>query len=701
MNQPSNSLRSKHQTEFSESEIDWPCDESATSFSISNYHENNCLEDENDQVKNENGKVENENDKVENENDKIENYVVPNRKPTIENDMSCASRPTSLFASQLTVNAPCPEFSISPADSLSKASSSEIAAESSNVDVVQLRSPTSLSVNYNPSGSSGNFLSNYTSVLAPSYSFTSLQQGNSLASSINDLTVEAEQLERAIRHNDIRFVQRMLELHHTKFPVNLNNSIFDKSSHGSRLSNFGISQPDISKSQTNLDAVSSNERKESSSTIEPGGESPSIFTNSLHLAIENNAYDVVVLLLKYGIDPNEPGVNPDGIDSWRRSSHASDESAPLQNNNDNKLTINNLLLINSSSREPLIPSSYRSTNSPNLLSPISGTSHFNTNLNINNANQPMNVPSIYFALNSSPSSVNSDLSSIGRYSTPTKMIHIRSDLDSNLKIVHVNQNGNSISYEDEYTRENLYSLAPIFLAVTLNNAPIVRELIHYGANVNVCDRHQVTPLHLILCQQHISRSCLTLLIQNGAKVTWKNLHGIAPYHFTDNKNEIIQLQKCIIDNAFAQIVPQQSSVSNSFISSNNINNVNNNNNNNNSTTLTPVYSFGNEEVISTSYFGHGKDTKDPTAQSSNYKGNTASGIIKKFQSKGKDKSKKELYICLDNTSRVSADGPTNNSFSGSVQSDVESSGACKKSIAGDSIAHSLGPQDDDSPIVSH
>lgn len=685
MNQPSNSLRSKHQTEFSEREIDWPCDSSATSFSISNYHENNCcLQDENHEN---------------HENDQVENCILPTQKPTIENEMSCASRPTSLFTSQLTVNAPCPEFSISPADSLSKASSSENAVESSKIDIVQLRSPTSLSVNYNPSGNSGNFLSNYNSVLAPSYSFTSLQQGNSLASSINDLTVEAEQLERAIRHNDIRFVQRMLELHHTKFPVNLNNSIFDKSSHGSRLSNFGISQPDISKSQTNLDAVSSHERKESSSTIEPGRESPSIFTNALHLAIENNAYDVVVLLLKYGIDPNEPGVNPDGIDSWRRSSHASDESAPLQNNNDNRLTINNLLLINSSSREPLIPSSsYRSTNSPNLLSPISGTSHFNTNLNMNNANQPMNVPSIYFALNSSPSSINSDLSSIGRYSTPTKMIHVRSDLDSSLKIVHVNQNGNPISYEDEYTRENLYSLAPIFLAVTSNYAPIVRELINYGANVNVCDRHQVTPLHLILCQQHISRSCLTLLIQNGAKVTWKNVQGIAPYHFTDNKNEMIQLQKCIIDNAFAQIVPQQSSVSNSFISSNNINNVNNNNNNNNSTTLTPVYSFGNEEVSSTSYFGHGKDS---AAQSSNYKGNTASGIIKKFQSKGKDKNKKELYICLDNTSRISADGPTNNSFSGSVQSDVESSGACKKSIAGDSIAHSLGPQDDDSPIVSH
>ena len=241
------------------------------------------------------------------------------------------------------------------------------------------------------------------------------------------------------------------------------------------------------------------DRRESASTDERGGESPSIFTNSLHLAIENNSYDVALLLLRSGIDANEAGVQPYNIDTWRRSSHASsDEScAPISATpHTDRLTINNINLINSQSREPLIRTpSIRSANSPMLLSPMAGPSHLSaaggqgggSSLNLNTG-----YNSIYFALNSSPSSINSELSSIGRFSTPIKVIRVRTDMWPNLKVVHMGTDGSAVTYDEEYTRENLYSLPPIFLCVALNNSAILRELIKYGANVNAVDRYVIT-----------------------------------------------------------------------------------------------------------------------------------------------------------------------------------------------------------------
>ena len=239
--------------------------------------------------------------------------------------------------------------------------------------------------------------------------------------------------------------------------------------------------------------TSEGERRESGSTEERGGESPSIFINCLHLAIENNSFDVILLLLRSGIDPNEAGVQPYSMENWRRSSHASSESscAPINaGTNADRLTINNVNLMYSSSREPLIRTpSIRSAISPMLLSPMAGPSHLsnagaNSSLNINTGHN-----SIYFALNSSPSSINSELSSVGRFSTPTKVIRVRADMWPNLKVVHMATDGNGVTYDEEYTRENLYSLPPIFLCVSLNNSAILRELIKFGANVNTVDRY--------------------------------------------------------------------------------------------------------------------------------------------------------------------------------------------------------------------
>lgn len=156
------------------------------------------------------------------------------------------------------------------------------------------------------------------------------------------------------------------------------------------------------------------------------------------------------------------------------------------------------------------------------------------------------------SINSEPYNFNSRRSS----TKSAKIIQIRSEISKDRKTVHVCSDGTHITYDEEYNREKLFTLPPIFLAVALNNSVILRELISYGADVNLMDGHGVTPLHLCLCQQHISRACLRLLIHSGAKLRTKNNQNVAPIDLVDYpfSHEVIQMQKTIIDESFEQLL---------------------------------------------------------------------------------------------------------------------------------------------------
>ncbi|KAK7508609.1 hypothetical protein BaRGS_00000175, partial [Batillaria attramentaria] len=143
---------------------------------------------------------------------------------------------------------------------------------------------------------------------------------SSTSSSIFDLSAECDQLERAIRDNDVQTVKKFLQIHHGKFPVDLAASFLDKSSCDSRRHSHVSQDVEILllKSQTLIESLG---RKESVATE---SDVPYIFRTSLHLAVQHSAYDVLKLLLKFGVDPNEPSghVNfgPPGSRSRRASS---------------------------------------------------------------------------------------------------------------------------------------------------------------------------------------------------------------------------------------------------------------------------------------------------------------------------------------------------------------------------------------------
>jgi hypothetical protein len=321
------------------------------------------------------------------------------------------------------------------------------------------------------------------------------------------------------------------------------------------------------------------------------------------------------------------------------------------------------------------------------------------------------------------------MSSIGRFSTPTKVIRLRADMWPNHKVVHFATDGNPVTYDEEYTRENLYSLPPIFLCVALNNCSILRELIKYGANVNISDRYGTTPLHICLCQEHISRSCLQLLIQNGAKLYYKNKQSIAPFHLVNNdiSEQLQKLQSNLISIAFKQIVPKQSipnnniNINNTIINSNNNTNNSNSNNNlittNNIISSPRVYSITNDNDICSTSSGNNNSNHAPICATNNSKicsdiktntNNISSGIKKKLKISSKNNNilhkQKDVYICFDKVSVKSSDGQTtHDSIHDSIQSELfgGSQNDYKRSIAGDSIAQSFAPQEEDIAFVSY
>ncbi|KAL1439329.1 hypothetical protein MTO96_010350 [Rhipicephalus appendiculatus] len=309
---------------------------------------------------------------------------------------------------------------------------------------------------------------------ASCHSLTAATTGSSLGSSINDLTLEAEQLERAIRANDVATTRRLLELHHGRFSVNLHGSLLDKSSAGSASQDMEIL---LRKSQTLIDRFG---RGDSVSTdLEPV---PAVFASALHLAVEHQALDVVGLLLKYGVEPNEAGVP---LGSLRRgSSAASEASGSLR----------------------------RATLSPRAA-----------------GHSPDQAPSPELRRR--------------------KYVPLRPELAASLRVVRHSPDGREITFEEEYTRDFLYSLPPLFLAAALGRTAAARLLLKYGATASPRDKNGVTPLHLAACQPQPSWPCLRLLLEAGARIHVASLRGATPCDLAETDLSAVQIS--LIETAFS------------------------------------------------------------------------------------------------------------------------------------------------------
>lgn len=111
------------------------------------------------------------------------------------------------------------------------------------------------------------------------------------------------------------------------------------------------------------------------------------------------------------------------------------------------------------------------------------------------------------------------------------------------------------TYDEFYTREVLYVLPPLFLAVINGNVQTVKELIRFGASVNTTDANGCTVLHLLLCQHRINQSLLNLLLGNGARLSATNFAGVAPIDLAlEKSSELIGLQRKMVKTAFSGLI---------------------------------------------------------------------------------------------------------------------------------------------------
>lgn len=316
------------------------------------------------------------------------------------------------------------------------------------------------------------------------------RRASSLASSIFDLTFESDQLERGLRNNDVIMVQKILQLHHGKFPVYLHGSFLDKSSCDSRsrrLSHTSHVSQDVEillrKSQTLIDRF---DRRESVTTE---ADIPTIFRTALHVAIQHNSTDVIKLLLKYGVDPNESGIN--SITASRRGSSLS-ESSPVNNVRD-------------------------------LRSPQSGRSVVDGN-------------DAFASTQKRPSNLTCDASSAARDLFMTNRYlqclpeEVANDDKRSLSVIKIIPE--AFDFSEHYTSDELYYLPPLFFAVAEGKLDIVLYLLKFGASPNVADRHGCTPLHIAANPAFYSEECALALLKYGAKIYVRNNAGVTPFQLS-------------------------------------------------------------------------------------------------------------------------------------------------------------------------
>ncbi len=401
------------------------------------------------------------------------------------------------------------------------------------------------------------------------------RRASSTASSIFDLSYEAEQLDKAIRDNDINIVKKILDVHHHKFNINVSMHCNGSNSHmGDIRSSIGddsishcmsydhahiSSEVDLSlhRIQGNCDNL---DRRESSTT--ENTDVPPVFKNALHVAVQHEAMDVLTLLLKYGIDPNEPGISQltEGIKHYGSISEiptskdrkdvrfllcGSGNKVSTDTSFESIQTAVSGVLSSCSvvSEQPSVIEQHEQQPSDQSLSPpissqpqqqpclqppqlyhhpqlqqplqlqVRGNAGSGGGVPVllkTASHCDLNIPTIGESL------ISQRLSSSAVTITPTNTTDINNS-PPNLNT--------PFNFSDHYTADILQTLPPLFLAVAEKNPTTVRILLRYGASANVQDVHGCTPLHLSASVDFQSWDCALALIEYGSKIhIWNNYH---------------------------------------------------------------------------------------------------------------------------------------------------------------------------------
>lgn len=328
------------------------------------------------------------------------------------------------------------------------------------------------------------------SFLSPDSIDSLYRRSNSTASSIFDLSIESDQLEKALKENNTNAVTKILQVHYGKFPLRFHGShINDKFSTESRsrrpssrasAQDFDLLLP--RRSFGHFDRYEADRRE----SVTPECDIPEIFRIAIHVAILHKALEVLRILLMYGIDPNEP--SRDLLYSERRSSsfHPKGES-----------------LIEEKLESSSIESSSIHEHSPSTSLLVQDNTGSTECISGNNVATPSSsFPAIF--------------------QTVVPII---------------------CNEEITLSQDDLLKLPPLYVAVCEKNADAVEMLLSAGADVHVEDKDGNTPLHIAASELYSCSNCCKCLLRQGAKINFKNKQGLTPLAI---KRELSELQKTVL-----------------------------------------------------------------------------------------------------------------------------------------------------------
>lgn len=243
------------------------------------------------------------------------------------------------------------------------------------------------------------------------------------------------------------------------------------------------------------------------------GPLPTVFRNAIHLAIQYNSVDALMLLLVSGVDPNRPGSGGSATD------HPQDVLSPDKT-------------ASSSS------SAAAAARERHKVSFVEG---------------PKTPTDDVFLRPQTP--VENSLSTGGRKIADATVLRSSAALPpkANLRRIKSLRHDRCSAYAgpgdaqpkrerreqvaaavvDYSDVDNLFDLPPLFFAVTQRNQTAIDLLLRYGASPAAVDDRGCSPLHLLSSgEQFQSATCAAALIEYGAKVHQTNDDGVAPSHLT-------------------------------------------------------------------------------------------------------------------------------------------------------------------------
>lgn len=106
------------------------------------------------------------------------------------------------------------------------------------------------------------------------------------------------------------------------------------------------------------------------------------------------------------------------------------------------------------------------------------------------------------------------------------------------------------NFSAHYGKDELLNLPCLYLAVVDGNPYVVQLLLRYGAQPNVQDAHGCSPLHLACSQEYFNLENVRSLLKHGGRIHLKNLSNDTPFSLYP---DVVGEQRSVVRAALARV----------------------------------------------------------------------------------------------------------------------------------------------------